>query len=157
MAESIVRDGETGRAIVSSTGTPVDDILEAIESSGTVAGALRLHPGLTPEGVAAALQFARVAVRREVKYAPEARFGVSQVREVALREYGHADDEGGTMTLEPENGVFGTLSALDHKRERLRYELDLIDSLHAGLEDVAAGRTLSHEDAIAWLRSRIPG
>jgi len=30
MAEYIVRDGETGRAIVSSTGTPVDEILAAI-------------------------------------------------------------------------------------------------------------------------------
>ena len=157
MAESIVRDGETGRAIVDSTGTPVDDILSAIESTGTVEGALRLHPALTPEAVAAALRFARVAVRREVKYAPDPNFGNTQMREVALREYGNADDAGGTTMLEHESGVLGTLGALERKRDRLRYELDLIDSIHAGLEDVAAGRTLSHEDAVAWLRSRIPG
>jgi uncharacterized protein (DUF433 family) len=157
MAESIVRDGATGRAIVSSTGTPVDDILDAIEASGTVEGALRAHPRLTLEGVAAAMQFARVAVRREVRYTPDARFGVSQVREVALREFGTSDDEGGTMTLDRNGGVSGTLRAAERRREQLLYELDLIDDIHAGLEDVAAGRTLSHEDAVAWLRARIPG
>jgi uncharacterized protein (DUF433 family) len=157
MSEVIVRDGETGQAIVSSTGTPVDDILVAIESTGTVEGALRLHPALTMEAVGAALRFARVAVRREVKYTPDPHVGNMQVREVALREYGYTENEGGTMTLEPQNGVQGTLGALQRKRDRLMYEMDLIDSLHAGLEDVAAGRTLPHEDAVAWLRSRIPG
>ena len=157
MTESIVRDGETGRAIVSSTGTPVDDILDAIESTGTVQGALRLHPGLTSEAVAAALRFARVAVRREVKYTPDPGFGASQVREVALREHSTSHQGGEAVNLDPEAGVLSSLRAADRRRDQLRYELDLIESIRGGLQDVLDGNVIAHEEVVARLRARFPG
>lgn len=157
MAESIVRDGETGRAIVSSTGTPVDDILEAIESTGTVEGALRLHPALTTEAVAAALRFARVAVRREARYTPDPAFGVGQVREAALREYATSSEGGGEMILDSDAGVLSSLRAAERRRDQLRYELDLIESIRGGLQDVLDGNVIPHEEVVARLRARFPG
>jgi predicted transcriptional regulator/uncharacterized protein (DUF433 family) len=169
MAESIVRDGTTGRAIVSSTGTPVDDILDAIESSGTVEGALGLHPGLTVAAVAAALQFARIAVRRGVRYAPEANFGVSELRERPVQPFGTRSSSGATVVDEhgeegdpsDHRAVFGTveeaLKSATAQRERLLYELDLIESIQAGLEDAVAGRVIPHEEVMARIKSRFPG
>jgi uncharacterized protein (DUF433 family) len=163
MAEHIVRDGETGEAIVSSTGTRVDDILEAIDSTGSVDGALRRFPGLTTEGVSAALQFARVASRREMRYEPDPRHGVHE-----LRETGVQFNAGGAATMEPgeydvatARQIFGTpedaLRSAEATRERLLYELDLIESVRDGLQDVIDGNTIPHDEAVAWLRANIPG
>jgi uncharacterized protein (DUF433 family) len=182
MSEVIVRDGETGQAIVSSTGTPVDDILVAIESTGTVEGALRLHPALTMEAVGAALRFARVAVRREVKYTPDPHVGNMQVREVALRPY-RAGSGGGTVTLgagqyegmqarlevleeryareaagpDPEPGqrsVQESIQAADDHCQQLRYELDVMESIRDGLQEIADGRGIPHEEVFARLSRR---
>lgn len=62
MAGNIVRDGATGQAIVSTTGTPVEEILEALASGQAHQDVLNAHPGLTGDDVAAALRFARIAV-----------------------------------------------------------------------------------------------
>jgi uncharacterized protein (DUF433 family)/predicted transcriptional regulator len=206
MTESIIRDGETGRALVASTGTPVDEILDSLEAGGAFESALQRHPELTPEAVAAALRFARVAVGREVQYLPKPERGFTGVRERAASPFNSRSSSGGTITLEageyedllsrldlleglleaerdldngfeiPHEQVFEDLRAdaspgeadesgsiekalrsTAEKRDQLRYELDLIESIHAGLEDVAAGRVISHEEAVAFLRSRIPG
>jgi uncharacterized protein (DUF433 family) len=182
MSEVIVRDGKTGNAIVSSTGTPVDDILVAIESTGTVEGALRLHPALTPEAVGAALRFARVAVRREVKYTPDPNVGNMQVREVALQPY-RGGSGGGTVTLEageyesmqarlkaleerygreavgsdPYPGlrsVQETIQATDDRREQLRRELDVMESIRDGLQEIADGKGIPHAEVFARLTRR---
>ena len=151
MAESIARDGATGRAIVSSTGTPVDDILQAIRSGGTVQHALALDPRLTLEAVDAALRFAAVAVGREARYTPDPGFGVSQVREVAVqrpRAWRAPSPAGG--------GMAGALATADRRRERLAYELDVVDGVRDGLHDVAAGRLVPHDDVVARMRARFP-
>jgi uncharacterized protein (DUF433 family)/predicted transcriptional regulator len=209
MTETIVRDGATGRAIVDSTGTPVDDILQALQDGGAFDAALRRFPELTHEAVAAALQFARVAVGREIQYLPNPNLnsdrGFTGVRERAVSAY-NSGASGGTITVNareydallsrldllegvleaeqelddglgiPHGDVFATartrassgfaedsgsiedaLKSTAEKRDQLRYELDIIESIHAGLEDVAAGRLISHEEAVAFLRAKIPG
>lgn len=158
MTEYIVRDGDTARAMVSSTGTPVDEILQALQDGGQFDGALRRHPGLSPEGVAAALRFARLAVERAGRparqNAPDA--GFVGVQEVPVHAFNQGDgvDEGfqaGFGTLED------SLRAAAERRDQLRYELDLIESIHAGLEDGAAGRVIPQEEVMARLRARFPG
>ena len=71
MAGEIVRDGATGQAIVAATGTPVDTILEALQSGDTRDDVLRAHPGLTPDDIVAAVRFARVAVQRGGQRTPD--------------------------------------------------------------------------------------
>ena len=185
MSEVIVRDGETGQAIVSSTGTPVDTILAAIESTGTVGGALRLHPALSAEAVAAALRFARVAVGREIRYMPDPNLGNMQVREISLHPY-QAGRRGESVSVdagtyeqmlarleflernaepEIELGMGGiaepsiedSIRSADARSERLRYELGLVESIRGGLQDVLDGNVIPHEEVVARLRARFPG
>jgi uncharacterized protein (DUF433 family) len=150
MTEYIVRDGETGRALVASTGTPVDEILQAIQDGAQFEAVLARHPELTPEAIAAALRFARNAVGREFRYVPDPTFAQYELREEPLHAYnaGHGSAEPGT--------VDDALQSATEQRRRLRYELDVIDSIHAGLEDVAAGRLIPHEEVMARLRARFP-
>jgi uncharacterized protein (DUF433 family)/predicted transcriptional regulator len=206
MEEHIVRDGDTGRAIVSSTGTPVDEILQTLESSGPFESVLRRHPELTPEAVAAALRFARVAVARGGRSRPDPGPGFTGVRERPVETFNAGSSAGATVTLDvgeyndllsrldllegileaegeldagegiPHEQVFaaaragvqpasqaesGTvedaLRSAAEKREQLLYELDIIESIHAGLEDVIAGRVISHEEVMARLHARFPG
>lgn len=163
MAEHIVWDGETGQPIVSSTGTPVDDILDAIDRTGSVQGALRRFPGLTAEGVSAALQFARRASQGGAAYQPPSNYGVT-----VLRERGVQFNAGGAATLDTrEDGqataaaeirsLEDSLTAAEARREQLLYELDVIESIRDGLQDIIAGNTISHEEAVAWLRANVPG
>jgi uncharacterized protein (DUF433 family) len=190
MSEVIVRDGKTGNAIVSSTGTPVDSILAAIESTGTVEGALRLDPELTPDAVAAALRFARVAVGREVRYVPDPNLGVSTLREISLHPYraGHRGESvtvdagtyeqmlarleflernaepeiefgmgGGRSGGAAELSIEDSIRSADARSEELRYELDLVESIRDGLQDVLDGNVIPHEEVVARLRARFPG
>lgn len=221
MAEHVVRDGETGQAIVSATGTPVGEILDAIEAEGAFDAALRLHPGLTAGAVAAALRFARVAVDQSLRYAPDAGRGGFEVRERAITPFNAGTSRGGLATLDPLDGDVGpdapladALESARRRRDRLRheldlaegaveelreavggdgfpredaradrrasgspdsqpieealrstaarreellYELDIVECIHAGLEDIAAGRILPHEEVVARLRARFPG
>lgn len=138
MAEHIVFDGPTGLPIVSSTGTRVDDILDAIDSTGSVDGALQRFPGLTTEGVSAALQFARQVSQAEAAI-------------LAARE-----DVNATATTE-RRSVEDSLKAAEARREQLLYELDVVESIRDGLQDIIDGNTISHEEAKAYMRARIPG
>ncbi|HEX6039488.1 hypothetical protein [Longimicrobium sp.] len=200
MTEYIVRDSDTGRAMVSSASTPVDEILQALQDGGQFDGALRRHPELSPQGVAAALRFARLAVERAGRPARQpGSDGFVGVLEVALNPLNSGGYGADSVTLDmgeyedlisrldflegklgrepgrPGNqersespgrsaraasgsGTLGeVLASVAEKRDQLRDDLDLIESLHAGLEDVAAGRVVSHEDAMAFLRSKISG
>lgn len=159
MAESVVREGETGRAIISSTGTPVDEILNAIRSGGSVESAQSIHPALTREAVEAALRFAEIAVQREPRYTPNPNAGVFTLRERALRPYGAS--AGGSATVEPvDHGVADEVRTAVQQarrdRERLLYELDLIDSIGEGLEQIANGEGIPHEEVFARLEARYP-
>ncbi|HLM67185.1 MAG TPA: DUF433 domain-containing protein [Longimicrobium sp.] len=171
MTEYIVRDGETGRALVASTGTPVDEILEALEAGGGFQSALARHPDLTAEAVAAALRFARTAVTREVQYLPKPGRGFTGVRERAVSPF-NGGASAGTVTsdgqasagfwqeepdLVADVSLAAELRSAEARREQLLYDLDLIEGIIEGLEDVAAGRVIPHEEAMAFLRSRITG
>lgn len=151
MTEYIVRDGETGRALVASTGTPVDEILQAFDDRAQFEAVLARHPELTPEAIRAALRFARNAVGREFRYVPDPKFAQFEVREQPLHAYNAGDRAAELGT------VHDALQSATEQRERLRYELDVIDSIHGGLEDVAAGRLIPHEEVMARLRARFPG
>jgi uncharacterized protein (DUF433 family)/predicted transcriptional regulator len=167
MTEYIVRDGETGRALVASTGTPVDEILQAIDDGAQFEAVLARHPELTPQAIRAALRFARNAVDREHRPAPNPPFGESMVRErfnggsatggIAEAEDGLDASYAWTSTPSGHRSIDDSIRAAAEARERLLYELDIVESIHAGLEDVAAGRVISHEDAVAFLREKIPG
>lgn len=167
MAESIVRDGDTGRAVVASTGTLVDDILQAMEEGGQFESVLQRHPELTPEAVSAALRFARVAVARGGQFLLDPRQGVSEVRERPLHAFNAGTGGAGTLYAD-EAGEDGTqdfgfdrfesdgdaLASARAQRERLAYDLDLIDGIIEGLEDAIAGDVIPHEEVFARLRER---
>ena len=143
--EYIVRDGDTGRAIVASTGTPVDEILDSIAAGGEFGGVLRRHPELTPAAVAAALRFARVAVGREVQYLPTPPSpGFTGVRERAAVAF-NGGGEGGTVTLE--SGEY----------DDLLYRLDLFEGIFEAERDLDEGNGVPHEAVFAQFRSKFGG
>ncbi len=167
MTEYIVRDGETGQALVASTGTPVSEVLQALEAGAHFDAVLARYPELTPGAVQAALRFARNSVDREVRH--EARPSESMVRERPLQPFNSGSARGGLAQADAESGDNGgdpwestgsidaAIRSAAGARERLLYELDIIETIHAGLEDVAAGRVIPHEEAIAFLRTKIQG
>lgn len=141
--EYIVRDGETGRALVSSTGTPVDDILDAIDVTGSVDGALRRFPGLTTDGVSAALQFARRASRREMTYHVPHDVGMMEVREPAVAFNGR--ERGGTVTIQA------------REYDGLVYRLDLLEGIFEAERDLEQGQGIPHDELFAQLRGKFGG
>ncbi|HST58504.1 MAG TPA: DUF433 domain-containing protein [Longimicrobium sp.] len=141
--EYIVRDGDTGRAIVSSTGTPVDEILESIAAGGDFADVLRRHPELTPGAVVAAVQFAKVAVGREVQYLPRPDPGFTGVRERAAVAFNGRGE--GTVTLE--SGEY----------DDLLYRLDLFEGIFEAERDLDEGNGIPHEAVFAQLRNKFGG
>jgi uncharacterized protein (DUF433 family) len=143
MEEHIVRDGETGRAIVSSTGTPVDEILQTLETSGRFESVLRRHPELTPEAVAAALRFARVAVGRGGRSRPDPGPGFTGVREQPQ----HVFNAGATATV--------TLEADEY--DDLVYRLDLLEGIFDAERDLDEGNGIPHDEVFARLRSKFGG
>lgn len=118
MGGSIVRDGATGQAIVAATGTPVDSILEALESGDSRGDVLRAHPGLTVDDLVAAVRFARSAVQRQ------GRDVSSEKMCEPLRTY--ADLESAMLSARRE-------------RQRLACRLELIERLGDGLAQAASG------------------
>jgi uncharacterized protein (DUF433 family) len=141
---AIVRDGTTGEAMIGGTGIAVADVLLQLASGPCAADALRAHPGLTQAGLAAALSFAVEAVRRDTRY--ETRRPGSEpamVRERAV--LAPLDDRQRSVVLSEEEYA----DLLD--------ELDLLRELNNAQAEVAAGETLSREEAIAYLRSRFGG
>lgn len=147
MDGEILHDGATGQAIVASTGTPVDTILEALQAGDSHADVLRAHPGLTADDIVAAVRFARGAVQRGVRYltADEMPRSLGSVaREVAAPYQANVT-------------VAGTLRSVERKRERLANDIDLIDSICDGLRQLEAGQGIPQEQAAAYLRARFPG
>lgn len=144
MPENIVFDGETGQPIVSSTRTPVDGILEAIDTTGSVEGALQRFPGLTAEGVSAALQFARLSSRRDTKYESIPNYGVTQLRE---RPLAHAAWGGGGATIAVPADEYNDL----------RYRVDLLEGLFEAERDLEQGNGIPHDEVVARLRGRFGG
>lgn len=142
--EYIVRDGDTGRAVVASTGTPVDEILDSIAAGGEFGGVLGRHPELTPGAVAAALRFARVAVGREVQYLARPATGFTGVRERAAVAF-NGEAKGGTVTLE--SGEY----------DDLLYRLDLFEGIFEAERDLDEGHGIPHEAVIAQLRGKFGG
>jgi len=152
----IVRDGATGQAIVATTGTPVDTILEALQSGDSRDDVLRAHPGLTLDDIVAAVRFARVAVQHGVRY-PSGdelpRMGGMIARESAVAFYSpQAGREGA-----PRADVHSALRSAERKRQRLAYDVDLIESICDGLRQIEAGAGIPHEQVAAHLRARFPG
>lgn len=147
MDGEVVHDGVTGQAIVASTGTPVDTILEALQSGGTRDDVLRAHPGLTGDDITAAVQFARVAVQRGVRY---------PVGDEMPRAGGFAVHE----TAAPYNAAVTAGAALriaQRKRRQLAYDVGLIDSICEGLRQLEAGKGIPQDEVAAHLRARFPG
>lgn len=145
MPEYIVRDGETGRAIVSSTGTSVAEILDALRQGGAFQAALQRHPELSPEGVQAALEFAQNVVDREVRYRPAQQAGFTGVRERALHSFN--DDAGGAGTVTLESSEY----------DDLLYRLDLLEGIFDAERDLDEGNGVPHEQVFAQLRSKFGG
>lgn len=143
MPEHIVFDGETGQPIVSSTRTPVDGILDAIDRTGSVEGALQRFPGLTTEGVSAALQFARLSSRRDTNYQSIPNYGVTVLRE---RPLAHAEWGGGATVAVPAD-----------EYNDLRYRVDLLEGLFEAERDLEQGNGIPHDEVVARLRARFGG
>ena len=147
MGGEIVHDGPTGQAIVASTGTPVDTILEALQSGDSHDDVLRAHPGLTADDIVAAVRFARGAVQRGVRYPTADEMAGS--RGPAARET--------AAPYRTDVTVAGTLRSIERKRERLAHDTDLIESIYDGLRQLEAGQGIPHDEAAAYLRERFPG
>lgn len=152
MAGDIVHDGATGQALIASTGTPVDTILEALQSGDSHDDVLRAHPGLTADDIVAAVRFARLAVQRGVRY-PTADEMPPPMESVA-RETAAAYGPSASRTYAD---VHSALRSAERKRERLAYDLDLIESIRDGLAQAAAGDVIPHREVVARLRARFPG
>lgn len=177
----IVRDAETGEAMIAGTDVTVARVLRQLESAGRES-VLAAFPGVTEEAVFAAVSFALSATRREVRYdAPGgARPGV--VREAALAPaYGRRR----TVTLDEEEyqellDRVGFLSGLrvpvgagaveaavgqsprtlaedlehaDDVYGRLRYETAVVGTLRDGLRAIEEGDVYDHEEVMAELRA----
>lgn len=142
----IVHDGATGQALIASTLTPVDTILEALQAGDSHQDVLRAHPGLTVDDIATAVRFARLAVQRGVRYptADEMPRSSGSVARETVATYG---------VPRP----LSTPATDSAEYEDLLYRLDIVESINAGLLDVMADRTIPHDEAVAFLRQRIPG
>lgn len=152
MRGEIVRDGAAGQAIVAATGTPVDSILEALESGDSRETVLRAHPGLAMEDLVAAVRFARAAVERGVQYS------MPRPQPLVAREHGMADEPPQpSASLHTYADVHTALRSAERERRRLAYRLDLIESVRDGLGQAAAGDVLPHDEVFARLGARFPG
>lgn len=125
MRGEIVRDGATGQAIVAATGTPVDSILEALESGDSREAVLKAHPGLTLEDLVAAVRFARAAVERHSQTPLSPRL---------LHTYADVDR---------------SLLAARREREHLTYRLNLMERVRDGLAPRASGEAVPHAEVFA--------
>jgi uncharacterized protein (DUF433 family) len=147
MSGDIVRDGATGQAIVAATGTPVDSILEALESGDSREDVLRAHPGLAMEDLVAAVRFARAAVERGVQYQ------VPRSQPLVVREHGVAYEPSVSLSqLRTYADVHTALRSAEQERKRLAYRLVLIESVRDGLAQGASGEVVPHDEVFAAVR-----
>ena len=142
MGQEIVTDGATGRAIVSGAGVPVEAILERLVQLGTVERVLAALPTLTREGFDAAMQYALVAVRREVRYEQAEGVGVGRVNEPAAAYHALV-------------GVEQAAADAEEAFAQARYDYELAAALRAGFGDLKAGRVTPHAEFMAELRAMI--
>lgn len=137
----VVRDGETGKAVVAGTDVTVEEILRAIAGGAGVADVVAANPGLTAEAVAGALEHAANVVDREPSYARPSSAYAGVVREPAAA-YGARDVTRRTVVLD----------AADY--EEMLYRMDLLEGIAEGMGDAAAGRTVPHDEVMADLMAR---
>ncbi|MFL5386964.1 MAG: DUF433 domain-containing protein [Longimicrobiaceae bacterium] len=142
--QDIVRDGDTGKAIISGADIPVDAVLERLALTGSVERVLEIFPSLTREGFNAALRFAAIAVQREVRYEQlPPGVGVHVVREPAAA-YGLSTD------------VDEVLGESEAAWAKARCDLELMQGLRNGFRDLKAGRVMPHAEFMAELRAMFP-
>jgi uncharacterized protein (DUF433 family) len=144
MSAYVVRDGETGEAVISGTRISVVTILRELAASSGAAAVLDAHPGLTPDGLAAAISFAAAAVERDVPY-----------------ETGGA---AGRAMMVRERSIFGEYSAGNaavvlgsEEYDDLVDQVGFLRELCTAHVEVAAGETVSQDEALAFLRSHFGG
>jgi uncharacterized protein (DUF433 family) len=144
MDAHVVRDGRTGEAVMAATGISVAAILRELAGKAGVAAALEAFPELTAEDVAAAVAFATIMIEHEPPYSeldPSARPGM--VRESALASGWGAEPTPVFLGQDEYDGL------LD--------EMELLRELCVAQVEVAAGETLSEDEAFAYLRGRLGG
>ncbi|HEU4882821.1 MAG TPA: DUF433 domain-containing protein [Longimicrobium sp.] len=155
MGGEIVHEGDTGRAIVATTGTPVDTILEALQSGDSHEDVLRAHPGLIADDIVAAVRFARGAVQRGVRYTSADE--MPRTEPFMARETAVAWDPVSEPGRHRHPDVRSALKSAERQRERLAYRLDLMDSIRDGLAQASVGDVIPHKEVVARLRARFPG
>lgn len=144
MAEQIVyRNGETGRAVVSGSDAPVDEIVAAIASGQSTAEVMAAYPGLEWNGIAAALRFAANATRREGEY-PVASVPVRGIAEPSLA-YGTRPGEPPVLTVD------------EAEYNELRYRADLFEGLLEAEAELDAGLGRLHEEVFGELLQQYGG
>ncbi|HEU4452696.1 MAG TPA: DUF433 domain-containing protein [Longimicrobium sp.] len=175
----IVRDAETGEAMIAGTDITVARVLRQLESAGRES-VLAAFPELTEEAVFAAVSFALSATRREVRYdasggarpgvVREAAFAYGRRRTVTLdaEEYqGLLDRVGFLSGLRVPVGAGAVEAAvgqsprtlaedLEHADDvygRLRYETAVVGTLRDGLRAIEEGDVYDHEEVMAELRA----
>ena len=142
MEQVIVRDGETGQAIVSGANVPVAAILERLAVWGSVERVLAAFPALTREGFEAAIRFAAISVDREVRYDQSEDVDHLEFREPASAYYARVAPADAAAEAE---AVF----------EDARYDYHLADALRRGFGDLTAGRVMPNAEFMAELRAMI--
>lgn len=143
MSAYVVRDGETGEAVISGTGISVVAILRELAASSGAAAVLDAHPGLTRDGLAAAISFAAAAVERDVPYEMGATARAMSVRERPV--FGEYAAGGAAVMLGSE------------EYDDLVDKMGFLRELCAAHVEVAAGETVSQDEALAFLRSHFGG
>lgn len=144
MSAHVVRDGRTGEAMISGTGITVAAILRELAGPAGIAAVLEAFPGLTVDEVAAAVAFATVAINREASYSDVSKFAAPLVaRETAL-----ASTRGAGR-----NPVF----LGQDEYEGLLDEVELLRELCVAQVEIAAGETVSEDEALDFLRGRFGG
>lgn len=144
MSAYVVRDGQTGAAVIAGTGISVVTILRELAASSGADAVLGAHPELTPDALAAAISFAAAAVEREVPYD----FSTGGMAPGVVRERALA---GGYPAAHAP--VF--LGAEEY--DDLLDEVGLLRELCAAQAEIAAGETVSQDEALAFLRSHLGG
>jgi len=141
MSAHVVRDGQTGAAVISGTGISVVSILRELAASSGADAVLSAHPELTADALAAAISFAAAAVEREVPYDFNTVAAPLVVRERALA------------------GGYGAARSpvWADEYDGLLEEVGLLRELCAAQAEVAAGETVSSEEALAFFRSHFGG
>lgn len=144
MEAYVVRDGRTGEAVMAGTGISVAAILRELAGKAGVVAVLEAFPDLTAEDVAAAVAFATDAIGREPLYSePDPATRPGMVRERALVSGWGVERSPVFLGSDEYDGL------LD--------EVELLRELCVAQVEIAAGETVSEDEALAYLRGRLGG